>query len=76
MLCVQDGKLSIAHEDNESMVGIPHVRCSSYTEGDMGQSDRYGSRSPHDFLSPGEEAVVTSTAYTIGPRSIVVLLEI
>jgi len=32
--------------------------------------------SPNDFLSPGEEAVVTSTAYTVGPRSIVVLLEI
>ena len=35
-----------------------------------------GSESPIDFLEPGAEAVLTSTAYSVGPRSIVVLLDI
>lgn len=35
-----------------------------------------GAESPNDFLEPGAEAVLTSTAYSVGPRSIVVLLDI
>jgi len=35
-----------------------------------------GSESPDDFLEPGAEAVPISTAYSVGPRSIVVLLDI
>ena len=35
-----------------------------------------GSDSPDDFLEPGAEAALTSAAYSVGPRSIVVLLDI
>jgi glycogen operon protein len=35
-----------------------------------------GAESPDDFREPGAEAVVTSAAYSVGPRSIVVLLDV
>jgi hypothetical protein len=65
-------------EHSRPRVGYRHLRASrpDNTEGTWARVIDTAAESPNDFLSPGEEPLVTSTAYTVCPRSIVVLLEI